>query len=321
MHFLHTGAWDPDYCSSSLPRRLRRGRLWPPRIRLGRFCVRSSAFSHCWWGPMARSAPLPNSAHALWADRSCHQNLPGILAPNPLDLASWAPSNGLHPWRYKNRVVTPNPHCRWLVHPWPHWWEKKKREGSAVDDEADVMEMRLCRPRGLIFRFGSFTWSPGGSFWRRGEGRNHGAPWIARWCWCPPRVRAPPWPGTTVPKSPVRYLPLFSPYSPLRLAYLRMEFGVSGTGGRAPAMAPPHNGAPPPLSGVWEGELVVFSPGRWSIGLRPSLKKQVIPLRRWKLNPRIRSDGSSKLSSWHVLDHGFRIQGPIGHTGPCIAWI
>jgi hypothetical protein len=35
--------------------------------------------------------------------------------------------------------------------------EKNKREGSAIDDEADVMEMRLRCPRGLVFGSGNFT--------------------------------------------------------------------------------------------------------------------------------------------------------------------
>jgi hypothetical protein len=73
-------------------------------------------------------------------------------------------------------------------------------------------------------------------------------------------------------KLPVRYPLFYSPYAPLRLAYLRLEFGVSGTGGLALAMAPPHNGAPPPLSGVWEEKLVLFNPGpsisRWTFRIR-----------------------------------------------------
>jgi hypothetical protein len=45
------------------------------------------------------------------------------------------------------------------------------------------------------------------------------------------QYRSPLWWGIPVPKSLVRYLLFCFPYTPLCLAHLRIEFGVSGTGG------------------------------------------------------------------------------------------
>jgi hypothetical protein len=98
-HSLAADVWDPDYSSSSLFQRLRVDCYGRSGSGWGCFCVRSSAFILSQWGLMARSTLSRIQRILRGRIARTTRICPGFSCLDPLDLACWAPSNGLRAWR------------------------------------------------------------------------------------------------------------------------------------------------------------------------------------------------------------------------------